>query len=170
MYNTAKTLADIVTPLVGKTPHHIKTSGDITNNTKHLEGRNYCHTMCQRCSQYQLYPSISRKTLHGNSEQPQHRPNHRATDFLTPSILSTMDSSTNRNMEQPLSLSQVAGYRKPTHTEQYLNVNSNHHLEHKRSVVRRPQYHSQRRKISEEINISEIQDSGYKLLHGITVM
>ena len=70
-----------------------------------------------------------------------------------------LDSCTNINDDGSLDLSV---YRKPTHTDQYLNFKSNHHLQHKRSVVRTLISRANSMVTKPEQREAEIRANGYK--------
>ena len=230
-YNAAHELADVLSPLVGKTEHHIQNSGDFVNKVKDLEvppGQKLVSydvsalftsipvldavaaierklnsdpllhkctplshkrviellSFCLNSTNFSYKGNIyKQKHGHGFASVPYHsQPVHGGvrsqgyshspnppsewlryvddtfvkiheyfvneftehlnsidenikftTELETEGKLPFMDSSITLNDDGSLDLTV---YRQPTHAEQYLNFDSNHHLQHKRFVVR----------------------------------
>jgi len=54
-------------------------------------------------------------------------------------------------------LTKVTVYRKPTHTDQYLNLHSSHHVQHKRAAVNTLLLRAQNLVPEEDVKVKEIQ-------------
>ncbi|XP_066018930.1 uncharacterized protein [Pocillopora verrucosa] len=127
MYDTAKFLAKIMKPLVGLNSHHIVNSEDFVNKIAELEVPPGQKLVSYDVSSHCLPAFRSMKPFQlsePNWEFTSEQEKDGRIPFLDTCVSINQDGST-----------KISVYRKPTHTDQYLNFQSNHHLQHKRAVV-----------------------------------
>ena len=137
----AKELAKILKPLVGKSPYHINSTQDFVEQAKHITlAPGECLSSYDVSALFPSVPVDPAPNIIKDLLQKDHTLKERTVMEVSDIILLLeedgsipfLDTIVKPEADGTMS---ITVYRKPTHTDQYLQWDSHHHLSAKFSVI-----------------------------------